>query len=200
MTSMENDMEASRVGQLAGLDHTFSGITQNCTDEKSLKSDWGQNTNNEEEIKLMKGEGVAWVEIDLDKLIKDNEEKLKKLKQDNPNISEGLKEKIGDFPTFCRQLLKDVSNGAQNDTDADKKIREEFRMIVKQERFERLVPKRVQKAEDALRMVRNMANTSNYEYSETQAKQIIDHLRQELNLLKTSFQGGTNKKRGFRLK
>ncbi|MDY7433496.1 hypothetical protein UJ203_17585 [Bacillus sp. V26] len=57
----------------------------------------------------------------------------------------------------------------------------------KRVRFERLAEKRMSDVIKKLRLVGNLSNKNNYEYSEEQAKQIIDTLDQEIKMLKNRF-------------
>ena len=57
----------------------------------------------------------------------------------------------------------------------------------KLQRFERLAQKRVTEALRRLRLVGNLSNRANYEYSDRHIEQIIDALEAELKQLKTRF-------------
>lgn len=57
----------------------------------------------------------------------------------------------------------------------------------KRQRFERLAEKRVTEALRRLRLVGNLANRANYEYSDDQVRQITDALDAELRQLKSRF-------------
>ncbi len=54
-------------------------------------------------------------------------------------------------------------------------------------KFVELANKRVNKALKDIKLVSNLANRQNYEYSEEQAKKIVKALQQEVELLKQSF-------------
>lgn len=66
-------------------------------------------------------------------------------------------------------------------------------MESKRERFERLAEKRMSDVIKKLRLVGNLSNQNNYEYSDEQAKQIIDTLDQELKILKNKFKEEQNR-------
>lgn len=57
----------------------------------------------------------------------------------------------------------------------------------KQQRFERLAEKRVTEALRRLRLVGNLSNRANYEYSDDHVRQITDALEAELKQLKSRF-------------
>jgi len=57
----------------------------------------------------------------------------------------------------------------------------------KLERFERLAEKRVTEALRRLRLVGNLSNRANYEYSEDHVRQLIEALEVELKQLKNRF-------------
>lgn len=57
----------------------------------------------------------------------------------------------------------------------------------KSAKFVELANKRVNRAIKDLRLVGNLANTQNYEYSEEQAKKIVRVLQQEIEQLKQAF-------------
>ncbi|MDP2319732.1 MAG: hypothetical protein Q8O42_10390 [Acidobacteriota bacterium] len=57
----------------------------------------------------------------------------------------------------------------------------------KLQRFERLAEKRVTEVLRRLRLVGNLANRANYEYSDDQVRQITDALDAELRQLKSRF-------------
>jgi uncharacterized protein YeeX (DUF496 family) len=60
-------------------------------------------------------------------------------------------------------------------------------MSEKLERFERLAEKRVTDVIKKMRLIGNLANKHNYEYTDEHVKQIIDALEDELRLLKSRF-------------
>lgn len=57
----------------------------------------------------------------------------------------------------------------------------------KSAKFVELANKRVNKALKDIRLISNLANRQNYEYTEDQAKKIVKALQQEVDLLKQSF-------------
>lgn len=63
----------------------------------------------------------------------------------------------------------------------------------RRERFVVLAEKRVARAIHDLRLIGNLANTHNYEYSLEDAQRIISTLDQELKLLKGRFATGVHK-------
>jgi hypothetical protein len=60
----------------------------------------------------------------------------------------------------------------------------------KRERFVELGEARVRKAAQLLRLIGNLSNTSNYEYSSEDAQKILGALDVEMKLLKAKFQAG----------
>lgn len=65
-------------------------------------------------------------------------------------------------------------------------------MEEKRERFERLAEKRITDVIHKLRLIGNLANKNNYEYSDEHVKQIMDTLEQELKALKNRFKEETS--------
>ena len=59
-------------------------------------------------------------------------------------------------------------------------------------KFIELATKRVNRAIKDLKLVANLANKQNYEYSNDQAKKIVKALQQEIELVKQSFHTGEN--------
>ena len=57
----------------------------------------------------------------------------------------------------------------------------------KLERFERLAQKRTTQALRRMRLVGNLANRTNYDYSDDHVKQIVDALEAELRQLRARF-------------
>lgn len=72
-------------------------------------------------------------------------------------------------------------------------------MSRKRDNFVRLAESRVSKAIDALRVIGNLANRSNYEYSEEDARKIMAALHAELVVLKGKFNPTDTKHRDFKL-
>lgn len=60
----------------------------------------------------------------------------------------------------------------------------------KRERFVELGEARVSKAAQLLRLIGNLSNTSNYEYTAEDAQKIVAALENEMKLLKAKFQAG----------
>ncbi|MEH7181075.1 hypothetical protein [Neobacillus vireti] len=60
-------------------------------------------------------------------------------------------------------------------------------MSEKLEKFERLAEKRVTEAIKKIRLISNLSNRNNYDYSEKHVKQIIDSLEIEIKYLKSRF-------------
>lgn len=58
----------------------------------------------------------------------------------------------------------------------------------KSAKFVELANKRVSRAIKSLKLVANLANRQNYEFTDEQAKKIIKALQKELDLVKQSFQ------------
>jgi len=69
----------------------------------------------------------------------------------------------------------------------------------KSSKFRELAEKRVSRALNDLKLIRNLSNKNYYEYSDEQSKKIVRALQQEFDLLKKSFQESGNKKEGFKL-
>lgn len=65
-------------------------------------------------------------------------------------------------------------------------------MTEKRNKFVKLANKRVVSTLDKMRLIGNLSDRRHYEYSDKDAKQIIDALTKELNSIKAKFQ---NKKR-----
>lgn len=73
-------------------------------------------------------------------------------------------------------------------------------MSTKRENFIRLAEGRVTRAIDSIRVIGNLSNRSNYEYTEADSKKIIDALQSEINALKVQFKSKPSSNNGFRLK
>jgi hypothetical protein len=73
-------------------------------------------------------------------------------------------------------------------------------MNTKRDNFIRLAEGRVTRAIDAIRVIGNLSNRSNYEYSEEDSKKIIDALQGEINALKSQFKPKPTSNNGFKLK
>jgi hypothetical protein len=66
----------------------------------------------------------------------------------------------------------------------------------KREKFERLAEKRMSDVIKKLRLIGNLSNRNNYEYSDLQVKQILDSLEQEMKLIKNKFNNEQSKSSG----
>lgn len=64
----------------------------------------------------------------------------------------------------------------------------------KRERFIELGEARVRKATQMLRLIGNLSNTSNYEYSHEDAQKILLTLDNEIKLLRAKFQAGLSRR------
>jgi hypothetical protein len=73
-------------------------------------------------------------------------------------------------------------------------------MSAKSDNFIRLAEGRVTRAIDSIRVIGNLSNRSNYEYSEEDSKRIIDALQREVNELKVQFKPKVSTQKGFKLK
>jgi ABC-type Fe3+-hydroxamate transport system substrate-binding protein len=62
----------------------------------------------------------------------------------------------------------------------------------RRERFISLAEARTGRAIQAIRLIGNLTNKSNYEFREADAQQIIKALDQELRILRTKFAEGAN--------
>lgn len=69
----------------------------------------------------------------------------------------------------------------------------------KQAKFKELAEKRVNNTLNCLRLISNLANRNNYEYSEKEAQKIITVLEDEIKALKTKFTASPTKRRAFKL-
>ena len=73
-------------------------------------------------------------------------------------------------------------------------------MSEKRDNFIRLAEGRVTRAIDSIRVIGNLSNRSNYEYTEEDSKKIIDALQSEVNALKVQFKPKPTSSKGFKLK
>jgi hypothetical protein len=64
----------------------------------------------------------------------------------------------------------------------------------KRSRFVELAQTRVTKAAQMMRLIGNLSNANNYEYSDEDAHKILAALDAEMKLLKAKFQSATSKK------
>lgn len=69
----------------------------------------------------------------------------------------------------------------------------------KQAKFRELAENRVNRALDDMRLIGNLANRNNYDYSEEEAQKIFVVLEREIKALKTKFQWELQKRREFKL-
>lgn len=72
-------------------------------------------------------------------------------------------------------------------------------METKRERFVRLAEKRTNKVIDMLRLLGNLSNKGNYEYSEEDIRKIFNTLEKELKSVKDKFYSVQNADNKFRL-
>jgi len=71
----------------------------------------------------------------------------------------------------------------------------------KRENFVRLAEARVTKAQQSIRIIGNLANRGNYEYSDEDVRQILAALQAEINDVKERFRNQPTKSdAGFKLK
>ncbi|HUW88074.1 MAG TPA: hypothetical protein VMW30_06845 [Candidatus Paceibacterota bacterium] len=74
-------------------------------------------------------------------------------------------------------------------------------MSTKRDNFVRLAESRVTRAIDSIRIIGNLSNRSNYEYTEEDVRRILMTLQAEINGLKTQFKPKSKvSARGFKLK
>ncbi|UZJ78748.1 hypothetical protein [Fictibacillus sp. KU28468] len=64
----------------------------------------------------------------------------------------------------------------------------------KREKFEELAEKRVTEIIKKIRLIGNLANRNNYDFTDEHVKQILSKLDEELRLLKTKFNDGEKEK------
>ena len=72
--------------------------------------------------------------------------------------------------------------------------------LTKRERFQKIAPKRVSSTLKAIRLLKNVSNTSNYEYTENEANQILRAVRDELRIMQDAFKAGGEKDKEFTFK
>ena len=74
-------------------------------------------------------------------------------------------------------------------------------MSAKRDNFIRLAEARVTRAIEAMRVIGNLSNRSNYEYDEEDVKKIINTLQNELTALKVQFKTKSGMSaQGFKLR
>lgn len=64
----------------------------------------------------------------------------------------------------------------------------------KREKFEELAEKRVTETVKKLRLIGNLSNRNNYNYTDEHAKQILSKLEEELKILRVKFSEGDREK------
>lgn len=69
----------------------------------------------------------------------------------------------------------------------------------KQEKFKELAEKRVNKTLTGLRLIGNLANRNNYDYTERQADLILRTLEAEMKILRQKFKSSAPSKKNFKL-
>jgi hypothetical protein len=62
-------------------------------------------------------------------------------------------------------------------------------MSEKMHKFERLAEKRMNEAIKKLRLIGNLSNKNNYEYTDKHVKKVLEALESEVRLLKMKFKG-----------
>ena len=66
-------------------------------------------------------------------------------------------------------------------------------------KFVELAEKRVNRLLNDIKLVANLSNRSNYEYTSEQANKIINRIDEELKVLKMSFRKNVNRSNKFKL-
>jgi hypothetical protein len=80
-------------------------------------------------------------------------------------------------------------------------VETESKMSAKRDNFIRLAESRVTRAIEAMRVIGNLSNRSNYEYDEEDVKKIINTLQTELTALKAQFRTKSGvSAQGFKLR
>ncbi|MED2793058.1 hypothetical protein P4256_15110 [Bacillus wiedmannii] len=64
----------------------------------------------------------------------------------------------------------------------------------KREKFEELAEKRVTETVKKMRLIGNLSNRNNYDYTEEHVKQILSMLEEELKMLRAKFSEGRREK------
>lgn len=64
----------------------------------------------------------------------------------------------------------------------------------KRDKFEELAEKRVTETIKKIRLIGNLANRNNYDYTDEHVKQIFSKLEEEYRILKTKFNDGEKEK------
>ena len=68
----------------------------------------------------------------------------------------------------------------------------------REERFQRLAEQRVNSILDKLRLLGQLSNKSNYDYTDAQIDMIFKAVQKELNATKAKFRNGTNGQKRFK--
>ena len=68
----------------------------------------------------------------------------------------------------------------------------------REERFQRLAEQRVNSILDKLRLLGQLSNKSNYDYTDTQVDIIFKAIQKEFNATKAKFRNGTNGQKRFK--
>ena len=69
----------------------------------------------------------------------------------------------------------------------------------KRDRFVRLAEKRVPRALTSIRVIRNLANTGNYEYTQEDVDAIVASLKKAIDEVETAFSSKTRRSQTFSL-
>ena len=72
-------------------------------------------------------------------------------------------------------------------------------METRQDRFIRLAEQRVNVILDKMRLLGQLSNRSNYEYTDAQVESIFKAIQKDLNTVKNKFKEGPNGRRRFSL-
>ena len=67
----------------------------------------------------------------------------------------------------------------------------------REQRFKRLAEQRVNVILDKLRLLGQLANKSNYEYSDEQVEAVFKAIQKEINETKSKFRNGSEKRKRF---
>ena len=80
----------------------------------------------------------------------------------------------------------------RRDTKTDRKD-------MKDERFKKIASRRVQEILDKMRLLRNCANKSNYNYTDEQVSKILKTIESQWNTVRQEFKKNRNVSREFKL-
>ena len=69
----------------------------------------------------------------------------------------------------------------------------------REQRFKRLAEQRVNVILDRIRLLGQLANKSNYEYTDAQVEAIFKAIQKDINVAKSKFQEGTKGRKRFSL-